>query len=110
MARTPAGDRDKRIEFQRETVTKSGLGVDVPSWSLVQKAWAKVLFGTGNERRQAASEGASMTATFRVLVTTELNTVTERDRIWFRDIAWGITSIAEIGRAEFEFTAVAAKG
>lgn len=110
---TPSGQRDALVRFERASVTTTSMGVEEEGpWSPIEQAWAKVLYGTGAERRQAASEAASATATFRVLSTSALRGVGERDRIVDRDgRAWDITGIAPIGvNAEIEFTATVAKG
>lgn len=103
---TTAGERDKRVQFQRRTSTENELGSeDEISWPLIEKAWAKVLYGAGAERRQAAMERSSQAATFIVLSTSKLRTVGEGDRIWFMNKGWDITSIAPVGRADIHFTA-----
>lgn len=106
---TAIGERDKRIEFQRRTVVENALGgEDEVSWPPIEKAWAKVLFGTGAERREAAVERSSQAATFDVAASSKRRTVTAGDRILFMGRGWDITSIALIGRDRIDFTAVAA--
>lgn len=110
---TPAGRRDRRIILQRATVATDDFGVEGPtSWAELQKAWAMVRYGTSAERRTASVEGASQTATFRVLSTSVLRTVTVRDRILMDGAGWNITGIVPVGMqgAELEFTATIAKG
>lgn len=109
---TAIGEFDTLVEFQRATIVRSPLGVEQPGeWAETEKAWSKVLYGTGAERRQAAAEGASQTATFRVASTAKLRGVIEQDRILMKGAGWGITSIAPIGvNDEIEFTATTAKG
>lgn len=108
---TPAGQRDRRIVFQRGVQVRGGLGREpMAQWQYLCSAWAKVLFGTGQERRASAAETASQTATFRVLSSSETRGVRESDRIQFDGRAWDITSIAAIGvNREIEFTATAKK-
>jgi len=108
---TGAGARDQRVIFQRCSVTEDAMGVEVPRWDDLEPAWAKVLYGTGAERREAGALSAAQTATFRVRSTAALRSVTPADRIFHSDgQAWNITSIAKIGRWEIEFTAVVAAG
>lgn len=105
-----SGQRDRLITFQRATITRSTLGQETESWATtLGTAWASVLYGKGSERREAAAQGASNTATFRTLYNPTLAAVTEKDRIVFNG-NWNITSIALIGRSEIEFTAVIRKG
>lgn len=112
MSRTPAGQRNRRVRFERASLVRNALGVMEPSgWTLIERAMAKVLFGTGQERRAAGAEGATQTATFRVLSTIALRTVTESDRVFLDGRGWSITSIAPIGvNDEIEFTATVEKG
>lgn len=108
---TGAGARDQRVTFQRRSVTTDSMGVEVPSWADLEPAWAKVLYGTGAERREAGALSAAQTATFRVRSTSALRSVTSADQIVHRNgQVWNITSIALIGRFEIEFTAVLAAG
>ena len=104
------GQYDRKVEFQRANIARSGLGVEqAPSWSQIEPAWAKILYGRGEERRSAAAEGSVLTATFRVLTTENLRTVTEDDRILYGTEAWDIISVAPIGRGEIEFAAKRAR-
>lgn len=110
---TPAGQMDRRIAFERSTTSRSGLGtVSASSWAEIGERWAKVLFGTGAERREAATEGSTQAATFRVRADDLTTTITAKDRIAYAGRSWDITGIAPIGRgpAEIEFTATAAAG
>jgi len=109
---TPAGGRDKRITFERATTTRTALGgAGAPSWGILCARWAKVTYGNGAERRNAAVEQAVQPATFRVLADSETREVLATDRIVFDGLAWDITSIAPIGRpSEIEFTATASHG
>jgi head-tail adaptor len=107
---TPRGQFDRKVEFQIADVTRSALGVEQePTWSLIEFAWAKILYGRGEERRGASAEGSVVTATFRVLTSSKLRTVTEQHRILYGTEAWNITGVAPIGRGEIEFTAQLAR-
>ena len=109
---TPRGEFNRRLCFEREVPTTSGFGTEPSStWDDLGGAWVKVLYGRGQERRNAAAEGATMSITFRVLSSPRTRDITERDRIRFDGLAWDIASIAPIGiRDEIEFTATASKG
>lgn len=108
---TPAGDRDKRVTFQRGTAAPGAFRNEpLTVWTdigPVPKRWAKVLYGTGAERRQAATEAASQTATVRTLQDALTRTITTADRIVFDGRPWDVTAIAPIGRADIEFTCIA---
>lgn len=69
---------------------------------------AKVLFGSGQERREAGQHAAAQTATFRVRSSMALRKADATWEIDFGGARWGITSIIEIEPhgCELEFTAV----
>jgi SPP1 family predicted phage head-tail adaptor len=101
-----AGSRDRRIRFERATVAVDSHGAEVPTWGDVGGAWAQVLFGTGQERREAAQEQATAPATFRVLANPLTKGITAKDRIRFDGSAWDIVSNVPLGRDGREITAV----
>ena len=78
-------------------------------FDLVAQRWAKVLYGTGAERREAGAEGASQVATFIVTDDALTRLATVRDSIWFDNRRWNITSSAPID-GDRHFTAVTSKG
>lgn len=109
MAITPAGQRDKRITFLRIGDGLDAHGGEGSAWVEFCSARAAVFWGSGNERRDAAREGASQSASFVVLATERTRGVTVRDRIGLRDAEWEIKGIVERGRHEIEFNAVRAR-
>jgi len=104
-----AGQRDKLITFLRPTFTTDEYGGQVPGLpSQIAQARAKVLYGTGQERREAAQTRASITATFLCNWTPLLATVVETDQISFGE-AWDVRSCALVGHNdEIHFTAIRA--
>lgn len=115
MAMTPAGRRDTRIRFDRAEVVRDALGRKddgEESWVPIGgPRMAKVLWGSGSERRAAAVEEAVQPATFRVLADSVTRQVSERDRIVIvrGGLTFDVTGLAPIGRSEIEFTAVASR-
>lgn len=104
-----AGDRNKLIFFVRPVTTTNDYNEPVEgSPATLARALARVRFGTGQERREAAQEAASMAATFECLLTPTLAGVLLTDRITFDGATWDITSRAPINRDEIHFTAVRA--
>jgi SPP1 family predicted phage head-tail adaptor len=97
----------RRITFERAIVTQDAHGGEIEAWSAVADAFAEVLFGTGQERREAAQELATQAATFIVPWTPTLATVAAKDRINGIGVLWDITSAALVGlNKEIHFTAV----
>lgn len=104
-----AGQRNRRITIERATFTRNALNEKVETWISYADAFAEVIFGTGQERREAAQESATAAATFRVLDTQLTRVVTTRDRISFDGTYWDITSVVPLGFNEGrEITAVRA--
>jgi head-tail adaptor len=109
---TPAGARDKRVTFQRATTTRSALGGKTASsaaWSALGTRWAKVLYGTGAERRTAAVEQGVQAITVRCLADSLTRTVLVTDRMVHGGLTYDITGIVPVGQ-EFEFTGTASRG
>lgn len=103
---TPAGRRDRTIVFERATNVADDHGGEVPTWAPLVSAAAAVRHGTSAERRDAAAERGSQAATFRVLSTAATRGVLVTDRIAFDGSAWDIEGIAQVTRAEIEFSGV----
>lgn len=107
----PAGQRNTRISFERDAGGDDALGGEgLGVWQQLFTCLASVRYGTSAERRAAAGEQASQTATFRVLANPAVRGVTVRDRIQCDGRAWDVTGIAPIGAPaprEIEFTATA---
>lgn len=102
----PAGQRDQLITVQAATTTSDDHGGETLAWADVAKAWARVRFGTGQERREAAQEGGVQPATFEILPTAALLGVSIGARIVFDGSNWDITDIARLNRDTLRFTAV----
>lgn len=102
------GQRDSLITFQRGVVTSSDYGetIDWTNPTTVTTAWARVRYGTGQERREAAQERASQAATFECEWSATLAGVLVTDRIRFDSDTWDIISKAPLGHKEIHFAAV----
>jgi len=99
------GQRNRRISIEASTFTRNAMNEKVETWAMFTEAFAEVLFGTGQERRQAAQEGASQTATFIVLATPKTRQVGTKHRINALGGVWDITSAIPVGMAEIHITA-----
>lgn len=99
-----AGEYDKRVVFERDAPSTNGFNERVPAWAEFARAWARVTYGTGQERRAAAQESADAPATFRVRRSAATAALTVRDRIGFEGI-WDISSIVPFRREAFDITA-----
>lgn len=100
-------DLDTPITFERYTATQDGSGEETQTWSQLAARDAKVFFGRGDERRQAAMQQGEQPATFQVLNDEVTRTVTLKDRIVYDGANWDIEGRA-VGRLTIEFTAVRA--
>lgn len=100
------GERDELITFERGTVTVDDYGGETPTWAEYAQAWANVRRGTGQERREAAQEAGSQSATFVTDWNPTLETIEITDRIQYRGDAWDIVDVAPDVRREIQFTAV----
>jgi SPP1 family predicted phage head-tail adaptor len=98
--------RTELIVFQRATVTTNDYGEEISTWADYATRRARVRFGTAQEKREAAQESASQTATFECVRSAELDAVTLGYRISYLGDAWDITEQAPLDRATIRFTAV----
>lgn len=102
-----SGPRDDLITIERFGITgEDSMGAPIKGWTSYATAWAQVVYGTGQERREAGLEGADQTANFRVLADTETRSVTVADRIILNGDVWDITSPAPLDRDGIEWTAI----
>lgn len=105
---TDQGERSHLVTIQRATVTTDDYGGEVRTWHTHTAGWAKISYGTGAERREAAQENAVQTAIFMFDWSPTLADVTAKDRLYIFDTVWDITANVTIGaNRESHITAVA---
>lgn len=106
---TDPGKRPHLVVIQRRGAeTDDGYTKQPGAWDHYVTAWARVRYGTAAERREAAQEAASRTATFEFDWTPDLQAVTSSERLVIFDTAWDISDAAVIGiNREVHITAVA---
>lgn len=120
-ARLSASARDKVILIERVEAAVDGYGhpTQRPRAVEIARPWANIVFGSGQEQREAAQNGGSQSASFAVLASPETAGVSVRDRIRYPlsdpDPAnwpvWEIQARAEMGFNEgFDFTATRVAG
>lgn len=100
----PSGERTELVEFERSTETTNEYNEPVLTWSSYATRWAKVRFGTAQEKRYAAQEGGVQSATFECLRSPTLEAVTLKDRISYLGSGWDLTEIAPLDRKTIRFT------
>ena len=87
-----AGELNTPVTFERGTPSTDESGGETLAWASLAFVCAKVTYGTGQERRQAAQERTEQAATIMVRWTPTLASVTSKDRVSFGGSAWDITS------------------
>lgn len=100
------GKRDQMIVIERGTAITDDHGGETIAWDEFTRAWARIKYGTGQERRQAAQELAVQAATFECEWTPTLAAVVTKDRILLGAEAWDIVSNAPLSHKEIHLTAV----
>ena len=103
-----AGLRDRLITIERATVTQDDYGEETEVWGSIGRAWARVFYSRGNERREAAADRSEMPITFVVLANDLTRAITAKDRVSYDNLIWNIEGIAPVTRGDIEITAVAA--
>lgn len=106
---TDPGQRHHLIVIQRQGAeTDDGYTKRPGAWADYARAWARIRYGTSAERREAAQERASRTATFECDWSPTLAAVKPTDRLIVFDTAWDISDAAVMGsNREVHITAVA---
>lgn len=102
---TPAGRRDRRIVFKTNGPTKSATGEMVSGGgTVIASTLAWVNYGKGSERRQAAAEGAEVTATARVLATTKTLAIDAGHIAELDGAIWNVAGNVPWGRTDRDIT------
>ena len=105
---TDPGERSHLVTIQRATVTTDDYKGEIRSWHTHATGWAKVSYGTGQERREAAQENANQAATFMFDWNPTLAAVTAKDRLSVFATVWDIVGNVTVGaNKESHITAVA---
>jgi len=106
-----AAPRDKLITFQRPVTATNDYNEPVRQGppTTIASAFARVRYGTGQERREAAQKAATQVATFECLMSPTLGAVLMTDEILFEGAIWDISSSVTVGRDQIHFTAMRAK-
>ena len=95
---TSVGARNRLIIIERAGAeTDDGYTTRPGEYSEFTRAWAEVLFGTGQERRQAAQEAATAPATFILDWNHTAAQIAPTDRISALGSYWDITSAIPVG-------------
>ena len=88
-----AGGRDQLVAIERNEPIENARGDMVDNWVPVTRAWARVIFGRGSERRQAAREQVVQAATFIVLSEVRTRAVSADDhRIIHNHAVWDVVA------------------
>lgn len=102
------GERFHLVTIQRATVTSNDYGDEIRNWGDIGTAYAAILYGSGQERRDAAQENATQAATFNFDWNPTVAGIRPTDRLICFDTAWDVYSAVVIGgNREVHVTAVA---
>jgi head-tail adaptor len=103
------GQKPHLVSIQQAVAATDDYGGETLTWHTSATAWAEVLYGTGQERREAAQENASQTATF-IFDWGPTTTAAIRPtwRLYCFDTVWDVASAVVVGaNREVHVTAVA---
>lgn len=101
-----ASQRKELIVIERSTVTTNEYNEEVETWDELLRRRVRVRFGTAQEKREAAQEGGSQSASFECKRSAALDAVTLRDRISYLGSFWDLDEIAPLNTKDIRFTAV----
>ena len=86
--------RNTLVTLQRATKTRDDYNEEQATWTPLGEEWAEVFYGGGNERRQAASEQRSQSATFQMDANSLTLGLTTADRLSADGALWNVRGIA----------------
>lgn len=86
---------DQKVTLQRYTATQDDYGEEVQAWTDLGDERAKKFQGRGDERRAAAREQATKTATFLMHSNSRTRGLSARDRIVHDGANWDITDVSD---------------
>lgn len=79
-----------RIEVERATVVVDDYGGETPTWATHATLFAEIKMGSSRERREAAQEAASQTATFIIAWSPLAEAISATDRIIYQGAQWDV--------------------
>lgn len=94
---TDPGRRPHLVIIQRAVTSTGSLGGQTRTWHESARGWARVSYGPGQERREAAQENASVAATFEFDWSPAIAGTLPTDRLYVFDTVWDIASAVVIG-------------
>ena len=85
--------RNQLVTLERFGFVKNQYEEEVEDWAEIGKEYAAVYYGRGDERRRAAAEEASQSATFRMLLNTNTVSLSPKDRLQHNGV-WDIQGVS----------------
>jgi head-tail adaptor len=104
-----SGERNCAITFIAAATSTNDYNETVEDWAhptTLASVTAQVIFGSGQEKREAAQQAAQQTASFVCYRSSTLDAVPMTARITFDGSQWGITVREPLDRYSIRFTAI----
>lgn len=102
------GQRPHLVRIQQAVTATDDHGGETKTWHDIGSAWAKFFPGSGQERREAAQENASITAVFNFDWSPAVAGIVPTDRLYAFDTVWDVVSAVVLGaNKDVDVTAVA---
>lgn len=105
---TDPGQRDHLVLIQRAISSSDDYGGETKTWHELARGYARVRYGTSEERRQAAQENAAQVATFEFDWNPTVAGTRPTDRLYVFGTVWDVASAVIVGhQKEVHITATA---
>jgi SPP1 family predicted phage head-tail adaptor len=91
------GAMDRRVTFQRKTVTTDSFGEEIETWANFVTVWAQVRAIRGMEYFTASQTVANVDTRFTIR---HRNDVTPLERITYKEKVYDIKAVVPLGRNE----------
>lgn len=93
-----AGPLDRRITIERATATTDAFGGETLTWATVATVWGSREDVTDGERWRAAEVAATITTRFRIRWSSDVSSVSPKDRLVCEGRTYQIHHVKEIQR------------
>jgi len=95
-----AGDLDRRITIEDQTITNSDSGEEIITWLPLITVWARKIEAKGAERFAGQELFGSAVKTFQIRWSIFSSQITTKHRLIYDGRTYDITDVREIGRRE----------
>ena len=95
---TGSGSLNRRVTFQRATVTVDSYGGEVETWNTLASVWMHRRDVSAGESYKAQEVGGQLSIRFTIRYSSDVATLNPRDRALYEGAVYNITGVRETKR------------